>query len=292
VHRYDDPESIGAKAALSHSLGLAGVGIWIANALPSGDMYESTREAMWAALRERPSPSPPPAIHRPRFSSPVLVSDSPFNDYADGFWRLPAPARHGTTTSGFGGDGLIFGVGAGRFTQSLDGGSSWTALPQYDGVHPAAVDDGNGYNPATPFFGPIFNKLTAAGTYRDWGHINFPPRPNVSYATFFGRSGAEFSANASGWLTHRAPVTAKNISFGALPHPVQCPSWYWPHSCPFWVGSGGGTGGMVTLADGTILQTAVVTYLSGHTNNPPEACGVFVFHSSDPDHVSRLCMTP
>ena len=197
-------------------------------------MYESTREAMWAALRERPSPSPPPAIHRPRFSSPVLVSDSPFNDYADGFWRLPAPARHGTTTSGFGGDGLIFGVGAGRFTQSLDGGSSWTALPQYDGVHPAAVDDGNGYNPATPFFGPIFNKLTAAGTYRDWGHINFPPRPNVSYATFFGRSGAEFSANASGWLAHRAPVTAKNISFGALPHPVQCPSWYWPHSCPFW----------------------------------------------------------
>ena len=37
----------------------------------------------------------------------------------------------------------------------------------------------------------------------------------------------------------------------------------------------------------TAIQTAVVTYLHGHTLNKPEACGVFVFKSTDTPHYGK-----
>ena len=86
--------------------------------------------------------------------------------------------------------------------------------------------------------------------------------------------------NASGWIDHRPTVPPVQIELSGLPHAVQCPSWYFPHSCPFWIGSGAG-GDVVELPDGSALITTVVTYLSGHTLNPPEACGVFIFRSTD-----------
>ena len=39
---------------------------------------------------------------------------------------MPATAATGPA-------GLIFGAGAGRFTQSVDSGASWVALPQFNG---------------------------------------------------------------------------------------------------------------------------------------------------------------
>ena len=90
----------------------------------------------------------------------------------------------------------------------------------------------------------------------------------------------EFFVNASGWIDHRPTVPPVQIELSGLPHAVQCPSWYWPHQCPFWIGSGAG-GDVVELPDGSALITTVVTYLSGHTLNPPEACGVFIFRSTD-----------
>ena len=100
---------------------------------------------MWAALRapDAPPAPPPPArgVH-PTFHPPSLVSDSPFNDYADGYLHLPPSAGTGPA-------GLVFGAGAGRFTQSRDNGASWVALPQFNGD----ADDPDGYNPAAPFFG-------------------------------------------------------------------------------------------------------------------------------------------
>lgn len=172
-------------------------------------------------------------------------------------------------------------AGAGRFTQSSSLGASWVALPQWDGN----AADTDGYNPAAPFSGPLFGLLTPTGTLRDWGHINYGDqngrKPNVSYANFHCRVGNEFFINETGWVSHRVPIDAPNLTLGPLPHPVQCPSWYFPKSCPFWIGSGAG-GDTVLLNDNvTALQTTVVTYLNGHTLNPPEACGIFVFRSTD-----------
>ena len=94
---------------------------------------------------------------------------------------------------------------------------------------------------------------------RDWGHINYVPKPNTTYSAFSSVAGTEFYINSSGWIAHRKAIPAVNITFGELPHPVQCPSWYWPHSCPFWIGSGPG-GDVVMLKDNvTLVQTAVVS---------------------------------
>ena len=155
VH-YDDAESVAAKVKLSTELRLAGVGMWVANAL--GPYTASpVGKAMWAALRAAPAPppSPPPPVAWPQpvFHPPQLVSDSPFNDYADGYYMLPRNSASGTSNTSSsssnqqqiaGGGGVIFGVGAGRFTQSTDFGASWTALPQWDGTS----GDPDGYNPA------------------------------------------------------------------------------------------------------------------------------------------------
>ena len=109
---------------------------------------------------------------RPVFHPPVLVSDSPFNSYADGYFSLPRP--HGSGTRGQ----VLFGIGAGRFTQSTNQGNSWVALPKWN----REAADLNGYNPALPFFGPTFGIITPAGTLRDWGHINYGDQGGVAAA--------------------------------------------------------------------------------------------------------------
>ena len=77
---------------------------------------------------------------RPVFHPPVLVSDSPFNSYADGYFSLPRP--HGSGTRGQ----VMFGIGAGRFTQSTNQGNNWVALPKWN----REAADLNGYT--TPRF--------------------------------------------------------------------------------------------------------------------------------------------
>eukprot|EP01045_Picozoa_sp_COSAG04_P022191 COSAG04_NODE_2473_length_4063_cov_1.885974_4_plen_234_part_00 len=81
---FDDAESVHAKTALSVELKLAGVGVWIANAL-GPYATGSVGEGMWGALRASDAPPPPPpapsAAVVPSFHPPALVSDSPFNDY-------------------------------------------------------------------------------------------------------------------------------------------------------------------------------------------------------------------
>ena len=121
--RYDDPESCRAKTSLSVELGLAGVGVWIGNALgPFASGNSSVGKAMWASLKAAPAPpprppapppSPSPSPAQPVFYPPALVSDSPFNDYADGYFLLPRPGGSHLA-------GVLFGIGAGRFTQSTD----------------------------------------------------------------------------------------------------------------------------------------------------------------------------
>jgi hypothetical protein len=135
----------------------------------------------------------------PSGEQPRLVSDSPFNDYADSFYMLggtthpldnraatstaapsrtnnPNPNSHSTppATSSHainGASGVIFGLGAGRIEQNVDGmGAKWFSLQQWNGT-PA---DPNGYNPANPFFGPVWPNPPpdSPTTLRDWGCIN------------------------------------------------------------------------------------------------------------------------
>ena len=91
---------------------------------------------------------------------------------------MPATAATGPA-------GLVFGAGAGRFTQSVDSGASWVALPQFNGDDNCPCTSScsglsvfvlerpqsqlvrsDGYNPAKPFFGVSFRlsarKTTAA----------------------------------------------------------------------------------------------------------------------------------
>lgn len=120
---YDDAESSRAKTSLSVELGLAGVGVWVGNAL-GRYAIGAVGQQMWQSLRGQlhPPPSPPgPARREPVFHPPVLVSDSPFNDYADGYYLIPRRGRIsnnisntyrlGSATSGDDDGGVIFGIG-------------------------------------------------------------------------------------------------------------------------------------------------------------------------------------
>ena len=270
---YDDAESLRLKSSLASRLGLRGTGMWIADSLAYSDSAAS--QAMWAATEQPPKAPPPPPPPPPGLKwtpvpePPVLVSDSPFNDYADSVFRL-------------GGAGApVFGLGAGRIEQNTDGlGHSWTSLEQWDGT-PA---DPHGYNPADPFFGAVWQVPVAASgpagavaavgaaVIRDWGRINsgcgaggsgcgvagrsIPgvPQPDVYYTNFTSAVETEFFFNASsGRVAHRAAPPGQEIAFVGLPKAVVCPKKYWPLGCPFW---GPQSGGAVQLGDNSWVSAA------------------------------------
>ena len=83
--------------------------------------YSTHRSWYQTAVRE-----PPPSLSyfRTTYAQPKWPAvHAAFNDYADGYYMLPRTGSGDNDNGGNvgGGDGVVFGVGAGRFTQSSDG---------------------------------------------------------------------------------------------------------------------------------------------------------------------------